>query len=387
MKRRHLLAAGLGAPLATLAAPAIVRAEGKYPERIVRLVVPFAPAGPTDIIGRKTAEKMTALLGQTMIVDNKAGAAGSIGAVEVKNAKPDGYTLLFAPSSTHAINPTAFVHPAYDAVKDFTPISSICVNPLVLVTHPSMPPSVMGLVEEMKKNPGKYSYASSGTGSILHLAGEYFKREVGGMDVVHVPYRGSSPAVNDLMSGQVMWMFETFSTTLQQHRAGKVRILAYAHAKRAAIAPEIPTMIEAGVKGYEAYTFNLILGPAGMPQHARRHARPGLTQAHGRSRHDQVPGGHRRGADHRHLARTDGEVHQGRNRQVGPGDPGGRGSDRVAHAGGARLLVTGRRRHVGRRRRDRGLLRHLRGQRLRCPAGPRCRWSWRRGRARPGRSS
>src|SRR5216684_3205859 len=251
MKRRQLLAAGLGAPLAGLAAPAIVRAEGKYPERIVRLVVPFAPAGPTDIIGRKTAEKMTALLGQTMIVDNKAGAAGSIGAVEVKNAKPDGYTLLFAPSSTHAINPTAFVHPAYDAVKDFTPISSICVNPLVLVTHPSMPDSVMGLVEEMKKNPGKY-----------------FKREVGGMDVVHVPYRGSSPAVNDLMSGQVAWMFETFSTTLQQHSAGKVRILAYAHAKRAAIAPEIPTMSETGVKGYEAYTFNLILGPAGMPQPA-----------------------------------------------------------------------------------------------------------------------
>ena len=266
MKRRHLLAAGLGAPLATLAAPAIVRAEGKYPERIMRLVVPFAPAGPTDIIGRKTAEKMTALLGQTMIVDNKAGAAGSIGAVEVKNAKPDGYTLLFAPSSTHAVNPTAFVTPAYDAVKDFTPISSICVNPLVLVVHPSMPDSVMGLVEEMKKNPGKYSYASSGNGSILHLASEYFKREVGGMDVVHVPYRGSGPALQDLLSGQVVWMFETFSTTLQQHRAGKLRILAYAYAKRATIAPEIPTMIEAGVKGYEAYTFNLILGPAGMPQ-------------------------------------------------------------------------------------------------------------------------
>ena len=105
----------------------------------MRLVVPFAPAGPTDIIGRKAAEKLTAILGQTMIVENKAGAAGSIGAVEVKNAKPDGYTFLFAPSSTHAINPTAFVHPAYDAVKDFTPISSVCVNPLVLVAHPSMP--------------------------------------------------------------------------------------------------------------------------------------------------------------------------------------------------------------------------------------------------------
>jgi tripartite-type tricarboxylate transporter receptor subunit TctC len=256
------LAVGAGA----LAAPSLARAQDKYPERTVRLVVPFAPAGPTDIIGRKVAEKLTVTLGQTMIVDNKAGAAGSIGAVEVKNAKPDGYTLLFAPSSTHAVNPTAFVHPASDAVKDFTPISSICVNPLVLVTHPSMPDSVMGLVELMKKNPGKYSYASSGNGSILHLATEYFKREVGGMDVVHVPYKGSGPALQDVMSNNVQWMFETFSTTLQQHRAGKLRILAYAHAKRAPIAPEIPTMIEAGVPGYEAYTFNLVLGPAGMPQ-------------------------------------------------------------------------------------------------------------------------
>jgi len=264
VKRRQLIIAGASA----LAAPAIARADGKYPERTIRLVVPFAPAGPTDIIGRKVAEKLSITLGQTMIVDNKAGAAGSIGAVEVKNAKPDGYTLLFAPSSTHAVNPTAFVHPAYDAVKDFTPISSICVNPLVLVTHPSMPDSVMGLVELMKKNPGKYSYASSGNGSILHLATEYFKREVGGMDVVHVPYKGSGPALQDVMSNNVQWMFETFSTTLQQHRAGKLRILAYAYAKRAPIAPEIPTMIEAGVKGYEAYTFNLVLGPANTNKEA-----------------------------------------------------------------------------------------------------------------------
>lgn len=266
MKRRHLLAAGMGALASPAVLTGIARAQGKYPDRTMRLVVPFAPAGPTDIIGRMVAEKMTALLGQTMVVENKSGAAGSIGAVEVKNAKPDGYTFLFAPSSTHAINPTAFVHPAYDAVKDFTPISSVCVNPLVLVVHPSMPDSVLGLVAEMKKNPGKYSYASSGTGSILHLAAEYFKTDVGGMDVVHVPYRGSGPALQDLLAGNVAWMFETFSTTLQQHRAGKVRILAYAHAKRAPIAPEIPTMIEAGVPGYEAYTFNLILGPAGMPK-------------------------------------------------------------------------------------------------------------------------
>ena len=262
MKRRTLLAAGLAAA----AAPAVARADDKYPSRPVRLVIPFAPAGPTDIIGRMTAEKMTALLGQTMLVDNKAGAAGSIGAVEVKNAKPDGYTFLFAPSSTHAINPTAFVKPLYDPIKDFTPISSICVNPLVLVVNPSMPDTVLGLVELMKKNPGKYSYGSSGAGGILHLAAEYLKREVGGMDVEHVPYKGSMPALQDMMSGNVAWMFETFSTTLQLHRAGKARILAYAHAKRAVIAPEIPTMIEAGIPGYEAYTFNLILGPAGLPQ-------------------------------------------------------------------------------------------------------------------------
>jgi tripartite-type tricarboxylate transporter receptor subunit TctC len=125
---------------------------------------------------------------------------------------------------------------------------------------------VAGLIDLMKKNPGKYSYGSSGIGSILHLASEYFKREVGGMDVLHVPYRGSGPAMQDLLAGNIAWMFETFSTSLQQHRAGKLRILAYAHANRAAIAPDIPTMSEAGVKGYEAYTFNLIVGPAGTPQ-------------------------------------------------------------------------------------------------------------------------
>ena len=266
MKRRHLLASGLAAVAAPSIAPGVSRAQAKFPERPIRLVIPFAPAGPTDIIGRKVGERMTGLMGQTWVIDNKAGAAGSIGSVEVKNAKPDGYTLLFATSSTHAINPTAYVKPLYDAVKDFTPVSSICVNPAVLAVRMDMPDTVMGLVELMKKNPGKYSYGSSGAGSILHLAAEYLKREVGGMDVEHVPYKGSMPALNDMMSGNIAWMFETFSTTLQLHRAGKARILAYAHAKRAAIAPEIPTMIEAGIPGYEAYTFNLILGPAGMQQ-------------------------------------------------------------------------------------------------------------------------
>ena len=264
MKRRHLLAAGA----ATLAAPSIVSAQAKYPAQPIRLVIPFPPAGPTDIIGRMTAEKLTGVLGQNVLVDNKAGAAGSIGAVEVKNAKPDGYTFLFATSSTHAINPTAFTKPPYDPVKDFTPVSSICVNPLVLVAHPSMPDTLMGLVDLMKKNPGKYSYGSSGTGGITHLAGEYLKTSVGGMNVEHVPYRGSMPALQDMMAGNVVWMFETMSTSLQLHRSGRVRILGFAHSVRTPAAPDIPTIIEAGVPGYEAYTFNLILAPAGAPPDA-----------------------------------------------------------------------------------------------------------------------
>ena len=262
MKRRHLLAAGLG----SLAAPSILHAQAKYPEKPIRFVIPFAPAGPTDIIGRKVAEKMQGIMGQTWIVDNKAGAAGSIGAVEVKNAKPDGYTLLVATSSTHAINPTAFVNPPYDPIKDFTPIASVCVNPLVFFSNPSLPPSMMELIQLMKQNPGKYSYGSAGVGSIIHLAVEYLKRSVGGMDVVHVPYKGGAPAIQDVMAGNVAWSMETFSTTLPLHRSGKLRILAFCHSKRAPIAPEIPTMIEAGVKDYEAYTFSLILGPPGMPQ-------------------------------------------------------------------------------------------------------------------------
>lgn len=261
MKRRTLIATSLGA----IAAPAIVRAQGKYPTAgAIKLVIPFAAGGPTDIIGRKVAAKMTELLGQTMVVENKTGAAGAIGAMEVKNAKPDGHTLLFATSSTHAILPTAMAKPQYDPVKDFTPISSVCVNPLILVTHPSMPDSVKGLIDLMKKNPGKYSYASSGTASILHLTTEYFKREAGNIEVVHVPYRGSGPAIQDLLPGTVHWMFETFSTMLQHHKSGKLRILGFAHAKRAPIAPDIPTMIEAGVPGFEAYTFNLFLAPAGV---------------------------------------------------------------------------------------------------------------------------
>jgi tripartite-type tricarboxylate transporter receptor subunit TctC len=265
MQRRDVLGL-LAGSAASLAVPGIARADAKYPEKPVRLVIPFPPAGPTDIIGRMVAEKLTPILGQQVVADNKAGAAGSIGSAEVAKAKPDGYTLLFATSSTHATNPTTFVKLPYDPVKDFAPVGLVCVNPLVLVTHPSMPDTLPGLIELMKKNPGKYSYGSSGTGGITHFAGEMLKADAGGLDVVHVPYRGSNPALQDTLAGNVAWMFETFSTTLQHHRAGKLRILGFAYNKRAAIASDIPTIIEAGLPGYEAYTFNIIMAPAGTPQ-------------------------------------------------------------------------------------------------------------------------
>jgi tripartite-type tricarboxylate transporter receptor subunit TctC len=265
MRRRDVLGL-LAGTASTLAAPAVGRAQGKYPEKPVRLVIPFPPAGPTDIIGRMVAEKLTPILGQQVVVDNKAGAAGSIGSAEVAKARPDGYTLLFATSSTHATNPTTFVKLPYDPVKDYAPVAMICVNPLVLVTHPSMPDNLPGLIELMKKNPGKYSYGSSGTGGITHFAGELLKSMGGGLNVEHVPYRGSNPALQDTLAGNVAWMFETFSTTLQHHRTGKTRILGFAYSKRAAIAPDIPTIIEAGLPGFEAYTFNIIMAPAGTPQ-------------------------------------------------------------------------------------------------------------------------
>jgi tripartite-type tricarboxylate transporter receptor subunit TctC len=265
MQRRHVLGL-LGGTASGLAAPAIVRAEGKYPDRPVRLVIPFPPAGPTDIIGRMVADKLGPALGQQIVVDNKGGAAGSIGSTEVAKARPDGYTLLFATSSTHATNPSTFVKLPYDPVKDFSPVGLVCVNPLVLATHPSMPDTLPAFIDIVKKNPGKYSYGSSGTGGITHFAGEMLKMMAGGLQAVHVPYRGSNPALQDTLAGNVAWLFETFSTTLQHHRTGKLRILGFAYSKRAAIAPDIPTIIEAGLPGYEAYTFNIVMAPAGTPQ-------------------------------------------------------------------------------------------------------------------------
>ena len=266
MKRQHIVhrRAFVAGALAAGALPAA--AQGKYPDKPIRFVIPFPPGGPTDIIGRMMAEKLAVELGQQVIPDNRAGASGAIGATEVARARPDGYTLLLGTSSTQAVNPTTMVNPTYDALKDFSYVGLIGVNPAVLAAHPSMPDTLKGMIELMRANPGKYSYGSSGQGGITHLASELFKQMAGGLNVVHVPYRGSGPALQDVLAGNLAWMFETISTTLPQHRSGKLRILGVALAKRTAAAQDIPTIAEAGVPGFEAYTFNVVAAPGGTPR-------------------------------------------------------------------------------------------------------------------------
>lgn len=268
MKRRDVLGLGLAitATLALGLPPLAVQAQGKYPERPIRLVIPFAPGGNTDIVGRRFGAKITPLLGHSIIIDNKSGAGGTIGAAEVARAKPDGYTLLLGTSSSHAINPTAMDNPPYDPVKDFAPIAVIGIVPMSIAVHPSVAKSLQELIKRVRASPGKYSYGSTGVGGINHLAGELFIRQAGGLDIVHVPYRSSGQSIQEVVAGQIPIVSATFSSAIAQHHSGKLRILAVFSEKRSAVEPDVPTAIELGVPGMLAYTFNVILAPAGTPK-------------------------------------------------------------------------------------------------------------------------
>ena len=256
-------AMGLGATFVSEPADA----QSGYPERTIRLVVPFAPGGNTDIMGRRYAAKVAGPLGQQLIVDNRAGAGGTVGAAEVARAKPDGYTLLVATSSSHAINPTAMPGIAYDAVKDFTPISVLGTTVMAIAVHPSVQVKTLGqLVSEARSKPDVYSYGSAGVGSINHLTGELFKMKAGGLKITHVPYKGSGASVADLIGGQIPIVMTTLSAALVPHRAGRVRVLAVTNDERSVAAPDIPTAIEAGVPDMIAYTFAAILAPGGTPR-------------------------------------------------------------------------------------------------------------------------
>ncbi|MBW8724866.1 MAG: tripartite tricarboxylate transporter substrate binding protein [Inquilinus limosus] len=262
--RRSVLLAGLVACFALPAGMAL--AADVFPSRTVTLVVPFAAGGSTDLIARIIAEKMTEDLGQTVIVENKAGAGGNIGADAVAKADPDGYTILMGTIATHALNPAVMKQMPYDPVKDFAPVSLLVLVPNVLEVNPEVPAkTVQELIALLKSKPGEYSYASSGIGTPLHLSGELFK-SLAGVDMIHVPYRGAGPALNDVVANQVPIMFDNLPSSTQFIKAGTLRALAVTTKTRSASFPDLPTMEEAGVPGYETYTWNAIFAPAGTPQ-------------------------------------------------------------------------------------------------------------------------
>lgn len=266
ISRFFFLASGLLAVLAPLSAYG-QGAPRKYPERPIRLVVPFAPGGVVDVIGRHWASRMRPLLG-TVVVENQGGAGGTIGAAEVARANPDGYTLLLGNTSTQIINPTVMSGIRYDAVKDFVPVSVIAISANSIVVHAGVPAkTLMELVAYARANPGKLSYGSAGSGTLTQVTGEMFKQMAGLADIVHIPYKGAGPGIADLVSGHIPMMTANITgPLLELHRAGKIRILAATAHARLQGAPDIPIAIESGMPGLVAELFTGLFAPAGTPR-------------------------------------------------------------------------------------------------------------------------
>ena len=260
MRRRVIRAlAGAGA---LLAFP--VRAQS-FPNKPIRLVVPFPPGGPTDIVARPFAQMLSELAGQQVVIDNRGGAGGSIGADVVAKAQPDGYSLLMGTVGTHAINPALYRKLPYDAVKDFTALGVVASAPVAVVVNAQAPyANVAELIAAAKKDPGGVVYGSAGNGTPGHLTGEMFAKAAG-VELKHVPYKGSAPAVSDLLGAQILLMFDPVQSVLQHVRSGKLRALAVSSAERSAVLPQVPTLNEAGLKGFEATAWWALFAPAGLP--------------------------------------------------------------------------------------------------------------------------
>ena len=261
MRRRHLIAAAS----LMLGAPSVVRAQA-YPAQPVRLIVAFPPGGPTDVYGRLFGERLGRALGQPVVIENKAGAAGVIGTLGVARAKADGYTLVFGTGSTQALYASMAAKPEYDVLKDFTYIAHIGGGPAAFVGGLAQPDTLKGMLDAARAKPGTLSYGSPGTGTLLHLTTERLKAAAGGVQMTHVPYRGSGPAMNDLLSGQIAMVTTTLGSALPFHASGKARLLAVATAQRTALAPEVPTVSETlGGAPFEAVLWHCLAGPAGLP--------------------------------------------------------------------------------------------------------------------------
>lgn len=258
---RRLLAAA-GAALC-LAAPVFAQAQA-YPTKPVKLVVPYPPGGPTDIVARLVAQKLSDAMGQQFIVDNRPGAGGNPGAELVARSTADGYTLVVA-TTAHAINPSLFKNLGYSLSKDFAPVSQLTSGPLVIVANPQLPAkNVAELIALAKAKPGELNFASSGNGQSTHLSAELFAA-MAGVKMNHIPYKGSAPALTDTMGGQTQLMFDTMLSAMPHVKAGKLKALAVTSAARSPVAPDVPTVAESGLPGYEAIAWNGLLAPAGTP--------------------------------------------------------------------------------------------------------------------------
>jgi tripartite-type tricarboxylate transporter receptor subunit TctC len=259
--RRHVLALA-GALLAATALPALAQS---YPAKPVRFIVPFPPAGPVDTTARAFTQKLSAYWSQQALVENRAGAGGIIGAEAAAKSAGDGYTF-FVGSIHHSVLPSLNPKLPYNIEKDFVPVTFAAQFPIILVAHPSVPAqTVQELIAYAKKNPGKLAFGSAGNGGGTHLAGELFK-SMAGVDLLHVPFKGSAPAMTDLLGGQVQLMFSDAPTALPHIKSGRVRALGVGSPKRSALVPDVPTIAESGVKGYDAYSWAGVFAPAGTPK-------------------------------------------------------------------------------------------------------------------------